>query len=68
VNGWIQTDAEMWPNQPHIFAAGDANNLHVIVHIVVEQGEIANHNALCPGEPSRRMDDRLFTEVIFTDP
>ncbi len=68
VNGRIQTDPEMRTNQSHIFAAGDVNNLHDIVHIAVEQGEIAAHNALRPGEPPRRMDDRLFTEVIFTDP
>ena len=35
----------MRTNVPHIFAVGDVNGLHEIVHIAIEQGEIAAHNA-----------------------
>ncbi|GJL77108.1 MAG: mercuric reductase [Nitrospinaceae bacterium] len=63
----IAVNAEMRTNQPHIFAVGDVNGLHEIVHIAIEQGEIAAHNAVQPDEP-RRMDDRLKANVVFTDP
>ncbi len=67
-DGCILVNEEMRTNQPHIFAVGDANNLHDIVHIAVQQGELAAYNAVHPDEPARRMDDRLITEVIFTEP
>ncbi|KMP11049.1 dihydrolipoyl dehydrogenase [Candidatus Nitromaritima sp. SCGC AAA799-C22] len=65
--GRIDVDAEMRTNVPHIFAVGDVNGLHEIVHIAIEQGEIAGHNATHPDSP-RRCDDRLKTSVTFTDP
>ena len=51
---------------PHIFAAGDCTGPHDIVHIAVQQGEVAAHNILKP--ESRRMDDRLHISIVFTDP
>ena len=51
----------------HIFAAGDCTGPHEIVHIAIQQGETATHNLLHPAEP-RRMDYRLLTSVVFTDP
>jgi len=66
--GAIVVDSEMRTGQPHIFAVGDVNGLHEIVHIAIEQGEIAAHNAVHPDEPPRQMDDRLKTSVVFTDP
>ena len=39
--GTIQVDMNMRTSQPHIFAVGDVNGLHEIVHIAIEQGEIA---------------------------
>ncbi len=65
--GRILTDAEMRTSQPNIFAVGDVTGLHEIVHIAIQQGEIAAHNAVHPERP-KRMDDRLSTEVVFTDP
>jgi pyruvate/2-oxoglutarate dehydrogenase complex dihydrolipoamide dehydrogenase (E3) component len=67
-DGRILVNAEMRTTQPHIFAVGDANNLHDIVHIAIQQGEIAAYNAVHPHKPSHRMDNRLKAEVIFTDP
>jgi len=66
--GAIVVDSEMRTGQPHIFAVGDVNGLHEIVHIAIDQGEIAAHNAVFPGKPPRQMDDRLKTSVVFTDP
>jgi pyruvate/2-oxoglutarate dehydrogenase complex dihydrolipoamide dehydrogenase (E3) component len=63
----IITSAEMHTNVPHIFAAGDCTGPHEIVHIAVQQGEIAGHNAAHLDRP-RSIDYRLITEVLFTDP
>ncbi len=66
--GRIVVNSEMRTGQPHIFAVGDVNGLHEIVHIAIEQGEIAAYNAVHPDQPPRQMDDRLKTSVVFTDP
>jgi len=63
----IVTDTQMRTTLPHIFAAGDCAGLHEIVHIAVQQGEVAAHNIAHP-EQTRTMDYRLLTEVIFTEP
>ncbi len=63
----IVTDAHMQTTIPHIYAAGDCAGLHEIVHIAVQQGEIAAYNFAHPSQ-MKRMDYRLLTEVIFTDP
>jgi pyruvate/2-oxoglutarate dehydrogenase complex dihydrolipoamide dehydrogenase (E3) component len=65
--GRIVSDLEMRSTVPHIFAAGDCTGLHEIVHIAVQQGETAAHNIAHPKSP-KKMDYRLLTEVIFTDP
>jgi len=66
-NGRIITNARMQTGAPHIYAAGDCTGPHEIVHIAVQQGEIAAHNIVHPRKP-RRMDYRLLTNVVFTDP
>ena len=66
--GRILVDPEMRTSQSHIFAAGDVNGLHEIVHIAIQQGEVAAYNAVHPEGPARRVDDRLNISVIFTDP
>ncbi len=66
-SGRIATDARMRTSVPHIYAVGDCTGLHEIVHIGIQQGEIAGFNAAHPETP-REMDYRLLTEVIFTDP
>ncbi len=65
-HGRIEVDSEMRTNVPHIYAVGDVNGQHEIVHIAIEQGEIAAHNAT--QEDVRRFDARLKTSVTFTDP
>ncbi len=58
--------------QPHIYAAGDVCGPYEIVHIAIEQGEIAAHNAAIDlgfsSEAKREIDYRLKLYGIFTDP
>ena len=63
----IATDPHMRTSVPHIYAAGDCAGLHEIVHIAVQQGEIAAYNCAHP-DRMKQMDYRLLTEVIFTEP
>ncbi len=66
--GKIVVDSTMRTSQPHIYAVGDVNGLHEIVHIAIQQGEIAGWNAIHPQASLRQYDDRLKTQVVFTDP
>lgn len=66
--GRVVVDGAMRTSQPHIFAAGDVTNLYDVVHIAIQQGELAGWNACHPGRAPKQFDDRLVTEVIFTDP
>jgi pyruvate/2-oxoglutarate dehydrogenase complex dihydrolipoamide dehydrogenase (E3) component len=63
----IITNAQMQTSLPHIYAAGDCTSPYEIVHIAIQQGEIAVHNLAHPDRP-KRMDYRLITEVVFTEP
>ncbi len=57
---------------PHIFAAGDVTGKLEIVHIAIEQGEIAARNAarLIRGgrKPLEKIDYRLRLFAVFTQP
>ena len=66
--GCIVVDAAMRTSQPHIYAVGDVNGEHEVVHIAIDQGEIAAYNATHPDRPEHRFDDRLNALVVFTDP
>ena len=63
----IVTNAAMQTSARHIYAAGDCTAKHEIVHIAIQQGEIAAHNIAHP-RIKRTVDDRLLTSVVFTDP
>ena len=65
--GRIVTNHQMQTSLPHIYAVGDCTGLHEIVHIAIQQGEVAAHNIVSP-EKMKSMDYRLVTEVVFTDP
>ncbi|WP_447968204.1 dihydrolipoyl dehydrogenase family protein [Nitrospira sp. M1] len=67
-NGTITVSSDMRTSTPHIFAVGDVNGLHEIVHIAIQQGEIAAWNAVHSDKPPRQQDDRLKAQVVFTDP
>jgi pyruvate/2-oxoglutarate dehydrogenase complex dihydrolipoamide dehydrogenase (E3) component len=66
-SGRIMTNAFMQTSVPHIYAAGDCTSPHQIVHIGVEQGEIAARNIIHPGK-KQGIDYRLLCAVVFTDP
>ncbi len=57
---------------PHIFTAGDVTGPHEIVHIAIEQGEIAAHNAAIllgkSKHPERKIDYRLKLYGVFSTP
>jgi pyruvate/2-oxoglutarate dehydrogenase complex dihydrolipoamide dehydrogenase (E3) component len=56
---------------PHIFAAGDVCGPYEVVHLAIQQGEVAAKNAaqlLRGGDLREKMDYRMKLEVIFTSP
>jgi pyruvate/2-oxoglutarate dehydrogenase complex dihydrolipoamide dehydrogenase (E3) component len=65
--GRIVANELMQTSAPHIYAAGDCTGPHEIVHLAVQQGEIAAHNIANPNAP-RRVDYRLLIAVMFTEP
>ncbi len=61
INRWQQTSA------PHIYAAGDCSGPHEIVHVAIQQGELAARHAA--GRPKLKpVDHSLLLNVVFTDP
>ncbi len=65
--GRIITNPQMQTTVPHIYAAGDCTGPYEIVHIAIQQGEIAAHNIAHPHK-KKTIDYRLITSVVFTDP
>jgi len=66
-SGHVKTNAAMQTTAKHIYAAGDCAGPHEIVHIAIQQGEIAAHNILRPDKP-RKIDYRVISSIAFTDP
>ena len=66
-SGRIIANEFMQTSAPHIYTAGDCTGPHEIVHIAVQQGEIAAHNIAHPTAP-HRMDYRLLISIMFTEP
>lgn len=64
--GRIVADEFMRTSAPHIYTAGDCTGPHEIVHIAVQQGEIAARNIAKPN--SAKMDYRLLIFIVFTEP
>jgi dihydrolipoamide dehydrogenase len=71
-DGKLVTDETMTTDAPHIFAAGDVVGMHEVVHIAIQQGEIAARNAVdhVRGDHvvREKVDYRLKALVTFTDP
>lgn len=65
--GRIETQATMQTSAPHIYAVGDCTGPHEVVHIAIQQGEIAAHNIIAPDSP-KEIDYRVLSSVVFTDP
>ena len=60
-NRWQQTKV------PHIYAAGDCAGPVEIVHVAIQQGELAARHA-AGGRNLRPVDSSLLLNVVFTDP
>jgi pyruvate/2-oxoglutarate dehydrogenase complex dihydrolipoamide dehydrogenase (E3) component len=72
-DGRVGANPHQQTSAPHIFAAGDCCGPHEIVHIAIQQGEIAARNAarVLAGEPPAALesiDYRLKLFVTFTEP
>lgn len=63
----IKVNSEMQTTAPNIFAAGDCTGLHEIVHIAIQQGEVAAQNIAAP-DRKKSIDYRLLTNIVFTEP
>ncbi len=69
--GHVADTATMQTSVPHIFAAGDVCGEADVVHVAIQQGEMAARNAarLLRGEDaSEQMDYRLKLFGVFTEP
>ncbi|MFM8364603.1 MAG: FAD-dependent oxidoreductase, partial [Verrucomicrobiota bacterium] len=71
-HGHLLAAEDQSTSAPHIFAAGDVCGGLEVVHIAIQQGEIAAHNAArhmdrVSGQP-KKMDYRLKLFAVFTDP
>jgi pyruvate/2-oxoglutarate dehydrogenase complex dihydrolipoamide dehydrogenase (E3) component len=60
-NRWQQTST------PNIYAAGDCCGPHEIVHIAVQQGELAARHA-AKAKGLKPIEDSMLLIVVFTDP
>jgi pyruvate/2-oxoglutarate dehydrogenase complex dihydrolipoamide dehydrogenase (E3) component len=67
-SGRIVVDGALRTSQAHIYAVGDVNDVTPIVHLAIQQGEIAAYNVTHPDRPAKVLDHRLDAEVVFTDP
>jgi pyruvate/2-oxoglutarate dehydrogenase complex dihydrolipoamide dehydrogenase (E3) component len=65
--GRIVANEFMQTSAPHIYTAGDCTGPHEIVHLAVQQGEMAAHNIAQPLH-RRKMDYQLLISVVFTEP
>lgn len=66
-SGGIDINACQQSSVGHIYAAGDCCGPYEIVHLAIQQGEVAAHNILKPSAP-RSMDYRVLLSVVFTEP
>jgi pyruvate/2-oxoglutarate dehydrogenase complex dihydrolipoamide dehydrogenase (E3) component len=61
INKWQQTTV------PHVYAAGDCSGPHEIVHIAIQQAELAVRH-IAGVRNLRPLDDSTLLSVVFTDP
>ncbi len=67
VNGRINVIPTQQTSQPHIYAAGDCCGPFEVVHLAIQQGETAANN-IVDSSKLNKMDYRLITQIVFTDP
>jgi pyruvate/2-oxoglutarate dehydrogenase complex dihydrolipoamide dehydrogenase (E3) component len=72
IEGRLSVNDHLAASAPHIFGVGDAVGPHEVVHIAIQQGEIAARNAVDhlrgDHEIPEKIDYRLKALVTFTDP
>ena len=66
-NGQIITNRWQQTTAPHIYAAGDCSGPVEIVHIAIQQGELAARHA-AGVKKLKPVDYALLLNVVFTDP
>ncbi|HEY3756467.1 MAG TPA: FAD-dependent oxidoreductase [Opitutaceae bacterium] len=66
-DGQIDINRHQQTSVPHIYAAGDCSGPVEIVHIAVQQGELAARHA-AKVKPLHPIDYGLLINVVFTDP
>jgi pyruvate/2-oxoglutarate dehydrogenase complex dihydrolipoamide dehydrogenase (E3) component len=66
-NGQVAINRWQQSTTPHIYAAGDCSGPVEIVHIAIQQGELAARHA-AGVKPLRAVDYSLLLNVVFTDP
>jgi len=66
-NGRIKTNEFQQTTADHIYAAGDCCGPYEIVHIAIQQGELAVKNMAASGSKTP-IDYRLLSSIVFTDP
>ncbi len=68
----LAVDATQRTTAPHVFAAGDVSGPHEIVHLAIQQGEIAARNAARAlgkrSDADESIDYRLKLFCVFTHP
>jgi pyruvate/2-oxoglutarate dehydrogenase complex dihydrolipoamide dehydrogenase (E3) component len=66
----VAVNASLQTSQSHIFAAGDVTGLYEVVHISLQQGELAARNAkrLLECKDLETIDYRLKMFAMFTEP
>jgi pyruvate/2-oxoglutarate dehydrogenase complex dihydrolipoamide dehydrogenase (E3) component len=62
----LRVDSTMRSSVPNIFAAGDVNGEHEVVHIAIREGEVAARNAVLGKR--EKVDRRTRAFAVFTDP
>ncbi|MGF1530073.1 MAG: dihydrolipoyl dehydrogenase family protein [Puniceicoccaceae bacterium] len=65
-SGHLRVDGFLATTNPRIYAAGDCAGPHEIVHIAIQQGEIAARHAF--GKPTQPISYHDLMGVTFTDP
>jgi pyruvate/2-oxoglutarate dehydrogenase complex dihydrolipoamide dehydrogenase (E3) component len=66
-NGQVVTNRWQQTSAPHIYAGGDCSGPHEIVHLAIQQGELAaRHAAGVTG--LKPINAALLLNVVFTDP
>jgi pyruvate/2-oxoglutarate dehydrogenase complex dihydrolipoamide dehydrogenase (E3) component len=65
-DGHIRTDHYQQTTNPHVYAAGDCAGPHEIVHVAIQQAEVAVKHAF--GQKVAPMNYDTLLQVVFTDP